>query len=89
VFGVILRQALVRTDEIASIDPGWGLPSVVRRQLELMAEATQGDRSPTTDDKQCIDVGPIAVRNFEESDEEYATWLKALDYAFRRFEQLP
>lgn len=89
VFNVILRDALQRTAEIAKLDPSWDLPQVVRAQLEFMKKATQGNRIPTPDDKDKVDVGPIAVKNFEESDEEYADWLKELDYAFRRFELLP
>ncbi len=89
VFQVILRDALARTAEIAKIDPSWDLPAAVRAQLDFMQKATQGNRVPTDDEKARVDVGPLAVRNFEDSDEEYATWLKELDYAFRRFEQLP
>ena len=44
---------------------------------------------PSDDEKARVDVGPIAVKNFEDSDEEYADWLKELDYAFHRLEQLP
>ena len=88
VFDAVLRDALAKTDDIAKIDPAWTLPQSVKRQLEHMQRCTQHGRNPTDDEKALVDVGPIAVKNFEEGDEQYADWLKELDYAFHRLEQL-
>ena len=89
IWHVIVQDALARTDQIAKIDPTWVLPGVIRRQLEFMQKCVWGNRSPTPDEIDRVDVGPLAVRNFEDSDEEYATWLKELDYAFRNWGRLP
>jgi hypothetical protein len=89
VFHSILREAMARTDKMAGADPGFGVFAEVRRQLAHMQQCVAGGRVPTDDEKALVDVGPLAVRNFEESDEEYASWLKELDYAFRRWQDLP
>jgi len=34
------------------------------------------------------DVGPLAVRNLEETDPQYSEWLIELDYAFRNWSGL-
>ena len=54
-----------------------------------MQQCVAGNRSPLPDEIERVDVGPIAVRNFEESDAEYASWLQELDYAFRNWKRLP
>ena len=88
IFHVVLRDALARTEQMAQIDSTWNLPGVVRRQLEFMRECVSESRSPLPDEIERVDIGPIAVQNFENSDEEYATWLKELDYAFRNWASL-
>jgi hypothetical protein len=85
----IMQDALARTDQIAKLDPSWGLAQVVRRQLEFMQQCVEGGRAPTQDAMDRVDVGPIAARNLEESDPEYANWLEELWYAFRNWERLP
>ncbi len=79
----VLQDAQKRTEELLKLDPDWHLAKVISRQLEFMEECTRGDRSPTPEEADRITLGPIAVKNFEESDPDYAKWLSALDYAFR------
>ena len=61
---------------------------VVRKQLAFMKQATTDDAEPSADDREKTDLGPLAVRNFDDSYPDYATLLKALDYAFRRYDRL-
>ncbi len=88
-FDVYLRDALFRIQAIENLDPSFSVAKVMKRQLEFMQTATKGGRTPTPDEKEKIDIGPLSVRNFEETDWEFARQLQELDYAFRRFEQLP
>ncbi len=79
----MLQDAQKRTDDMLKADPSWHMAVVIKRQLDFMEECTKGSRSPTAEEADRITLGPIAARNFEESDPEYATWLKELDYGFR------
>ena len=88
-FREVLDEALAKTREIAALDPSWTLPAEIQRQLEFMRACTDDTRVPTDEERTSTDVGPVAVRNFEDSDEAYADLLKELDYAFRRFDALP
>lgn len=87
---MMLWDAKQRTQEKLAFDPNRRMLQTIQRQLEFMEQCTQGDRSPTPEEAERVTVGPIAAKNLEEEDEEYATWLKELDYAFRkRWESLP
>lgn len=87
-FDVYLRDSLFRMKALADLDPNYNVAKVIMRQLEFMQTATKGGRVPTPDEREKIDIGPLAVRNFEESDWELARQLQELDYWFRRYEQL-
>lgn len=88
-FDTILLEAFRRTRKIADADPLWELPKRIRAQIDFLANAVKGGRVPTAEEKSQIELGPIAVRNFEEGDPHYADLLKELDYAFSRWEELP
>lgn len=79
----MLQDAQKRTDELIQSAPNWDLPQLIKKQLDFMEQCTKGNRSPTPQEADRITIGPIAVKNLEESDPEYATWLKELDYGFR------
>jgi hypothetical protein len=87
-FKAILCKAVVRTDELAALDPSFKLPSVIRPQLDFMSQVLKENRVSAPEERARINIGVIAVRNFDDSDPEYATWLKALDHAFKNWEQL-
>jgi hypothetical protein len=84
----VLRDALAKTAEFERLDSSWSLLKNVRRQLEYMQSCVAGGRSPTADEASKVDVGPLAVRNFDDTQPEYAKWLMELDYAFRHWDRL-
>jgi hypothetical protein len=79
---LMLEDARRRTDEMLAFDPNRTMMKVIRAQLDFMEQCVQGGRNPTKEEADRITLGPIAVKNLEEEDPEYARWLKALDYAF-------
>ena len=87
-FFKFVDKAAKRTDEMAKI-PDYTVPRSVRAQLDFMLKCVKDGRAPTREEKDRVQIGPIAVREFEESDPPYATLLKELDYAFSRWEELP
>lgn len=89
VFPVYLRDAIAQTQELKRQAPGLDILTIIERQLDFMKNATQGGRVPSQAERMRTDIGPIAVRNFDETYPDYAHLLKELDYAFRRFDQLP
>jgi hypothetical protein len=54
-----------------------------------MQGALIGGRLPSEEEKAKVTVGPLAVRNLDETDWELSRVLQELDYAFRRYELLP
>jgi hypothetical protein len=85
---VVLQDALARTDRNAAAAPSFSLPKVIRPQLELIDKCLKEGRVPTTEERKRMSLGPLSVREIEDADEEYASWLMALSYAFRHWEQL-
>ncbi|NLE85158.1 MAG: hypothetical protein GX607_02050 [Myxococcales bacterium] len=79
---LLLEDARRRTDEKLAFDPDRTMLKVIRAQLDFMEQCTKGGRNPTKDETDRITLGPIAVKNLEEEDPEYADWLKELDYTF-------
>ncbi len=88
-FAVVLDRAIDRTESLRAIDPNWGLSNEIMCQLTIVAEVIKGRRTPTEKEKNSIDLGPLAVRNLDESDPEYSDLLKEIYYQFRRYESLP
>ena len=88
-FGQILERAEKKTASLRAAVPDWGVLDSIEPQLELMRECLDSGRLPSKDEQKSITLGPLAVRNVEDGNPEYADWLKELDYAFRRFEALP
>jgi hypothetical protein len=89
VFPVYLRDAIAQTQDLKRQVPGFDVLTIIERQLDFMRTATSGGRVPPESERMKTDIGPIAVRNLEESYPDYARLLQELDYAFRRFDQLP
>ncbi|MBA3684146.1 MAG: hypothetical protein H0W72_02780 [Planctomycetes bacterium] len=84
-----MERACLRSQEKIASNPDWDLPQNIVRQLLFMKQCTDDGRIPTADEREKPNVGVLAMRNFEESDEEFASWLSGLNYAFRRYHQLP
>lgn len=89
VFQEVLAEARAATAALAASVPGWELCELIDAQLAFMAEETAGGAVPAREDQLATNLGPLAVKNLEESHPAYATLLKELDYAFRRYGALP
>lgn len=87
-FQTVLAFAREQTESLRG-SSGFKLLDTVLAQLEHMRTSTEEGREPTDEERGATDVGPIAVRNFEDSHPDYAKLLKELDYAFRNFDKLP
>jgi hypothetical protein len=87
-FHRILACAIDRTRQLTETCRTFTLLQVIGAQLDFMRSLTIADGPISEQDRNRVDVGVIAVRNFEDSDPEFADWLKELNYAFRRWENL-
>ncbi len=87
-FKAILQKAEARTEELAKLGPSFKVPAMIRPQLEFIGEFLKQGKTPASEDRDRITIGVLAVRNFDDSDPEYSTWLKALSYAFKHWEQV-
>lgn len=85
----MVSKALARTHALAEEEPGSKLPPLVAPQLEFIAEHLEQSSPPPYADRRRINIGLVAVRNFEDADPEYARWLKVLDYSVQHWEQIP
>lgn len=86
-FAAVLAEAQARTAALTRIKHP-AAPSITA-QLEHIARTTAAGRVPADDERTGINLGPLAVRNFAESDPEFADSLAELDYTFRRYPLLP
>jgi hypothetical protein len=84
----VLQRALKQTEEFQRLDPSWSLMKTVRTQLEFMQSRTENGRAPTSEESMSTTIGPIAAKNFETTQPEYAEWLMELDYWFRRWDSM-
>ena len=81
----MLASAKFRTMEKLAFDPNRGMLKVILTQIEFIENCVQnGARIPTVDESAQITIGAIAVKNLQEEDQEYATWLSEISYAFRK-----
>jgi hypothetical protein len=87
-FQTVLAFAREQTESLRA-SSGFKLLDTVLAQLEHMRASTEEGREPTDEERGATDVGPIAVRNFDETHPDYAKLLKELDYAFRNYGKLP
>ena len=88
-FAEMLQKTLPEVQKLASELPTWPVIHSALKQLEFMKTVTEEPRDPTDEEKERINVGVLAMRNFEESHPALADRLQELDYAFRRYEALP
>lgn len=85
-FAEVLGETRTLTDRLGG---GTSTLRAVAAQLAFMAEKTARGRTPSAPERSQTTLGPIAVREFETSDPEYADRLEELDYTFQRYPQLP
>lgn len=86
-FAAVLAEA--RRYTLALAPERWPLIRQVSLQLDFMAKATLEGRTPYEDEYTTTTLGPLAARNLEELDPQYADTLEQLDYAFHRYPHLP
>ena len=85
-FAAVLGETRALTDRLGA---GTRALQVVAAQLAFMAEKTARGRTPSAPERGQTTLGPLAVREFESSDPDYADRLEELDYTFQRYPQLP
>lgn len=85
----MVAKALARTEAKAAEDPVSKLPPMIQPQLEFIGQHLEQGTAPPYADRLRINIGPIAAKNFEDDDPEYARWLEELYYAVQRWEQIP
>lgn len=86
-FTQALGEAQRRTRQL---DPArWPLLQQVAGQLDFMALATADGRVPHEDERGRTILGPLAARNLEQHDPDFADQLEELDYTFHRYSLLP
>ncbi|WAS98846.1 immunity protein Tsi6 family protein [Nannocystis punicea] len=86
-FAEVLREAQQRTREL---DPSrWPLLRQVDAQLDYMARTTADGRVPYPEERARTTLGPLAARELEQLDPEFADQLEELDYTFHRYPLLP
>jgi len=88
-FKEVLDRTAQKTAALRAAVPDWPILDQIDAQLDFMRDCFDAGRTPTDDEKKSITLGPLAVRNIEDGNPEYADWLKELAYAFRRLEALP
>lgn len=83
-FEAELREAIYQADKRLQQSPNWEPMKVVRRQLEAMKTWTAGMRTPTEEERKKINIGVIALRNFDD-DAEIADLCHKLNYFFQEW----
>lgn len=86
-FAAVLAEARARAAQLSAMRHPTA--PAITAQLDHMARTTAEGRVPTDDERTGTNLGPLAVRNFEETDPELADALEELDYTFRRYLLLP
>ncbi len=84
-----LALALKRTEQLTGEVSGWPAGALLLPQLEHIRAATAAGRAATEEELARINIGILAVREVQGVDPELADSLQELDYAYRRFEDLP
>ena len=83
-FEAELKEAIYQADQRLQKSPKWVVMQVVRRQLEAMHNWTKGLRTPTPDERKKINIGLLAVREFDD-DSEMAELCHKLNYFFQEW----
>ena len=90
-FRAALYAAQARTSELQRTHPKWSLLDTIAKQLAAVAERTfaQPPRADARLRHVDIDLGPLAARSLAEQHHDFASLLKDIDYAQRRYDALP
>lgn len=88
-FAEVLQTCTAKAKQLTAAGPDDPFQESILAQLEFMARSIAEGRPPSAADLDRINIGVIAVRTLEDSDPGYASLLSELDYAFRRWQDLP
>ncbi|AEJ20550.1 immunity protein Tsi6 family protein [Gracilinema caldarium] len=64
--------------------PGWQVLQVIQTQLQAMQDDVNHERVPTAEAKKRINIGVLAVREFEANDPEFADILIKAAYLYKK-----
>lgn len=92
---ILSRDAFARV--LGEAQKRIGPPGLVRSpllqqvalQLDFMARVTASGRVPQEEERAKTTLGPLAARELEQTDPEFADQLEELDYTFQRYPLLP
>jgi len=87
-FEAELKEAIYQADLLIKKLPKWPAMQTVRRQLEAMRNWTQGGRTPTEDERKKINIGLIAMREFDD-EEPISSLCHKLNYFFQEWPLQP
>lgn len=87
-FEAELKEAIYQADLCLQKTPNWPAMQSVRRQLEAMQSWTQGGRTPTEAERKKIQIGLIAMREFDDM-EPIAGLCHKLNYFFQEWPLAP
>jgi len=79
----VLTVAKQMTAERLAESPDYELYIEVDRQLKLIKSNVESGNRPTDEQKEEISIGLIAVREFEQTDEEFADILGKVSYLYK------
>lgn len=80
----LVQRAAVLVDAMISRPPGWNVLESVRAQLVHIDGDVRAGRVPTPAVLERINIGVIAVREFETTDPELAELLTRISYRYKR-----
>ena len=78
----MLLQAMAHADQHLQESPHWAAMQVVKRQLSAMQRWTADMRTPTREEREKINIGLIAAREFDDA-EEIARLCHKLNHFFQ------
>jgi len=88
-FAEILQASVANAKQLVAANPDDSFLKSILAQLEFMGRCIAENRAPSPAELERINVGVIAVRTLEDTSPQYASQLSELEYAFRRWKDLP
>lgn len=79
----LANEVLMLTKERLAIAPDFHTLKSVKTQLDYIFDAFQKNNPPTDAEKDRITLGILAVREFEDTDPEYAEILTKVSYLYK------
>lgn len=80
----LLDTALAMVQDRLARAPGWQVLHMIQAQLQAMQDEIMHGRTPTAETKKRINIGVLAVREFEANDPEFADVLTRVAYLYKK-----